>query len=87
MGLLSLGRSELWVVRPCEPPRLRRYCPGCRAAREFVCTQRFRMNAHKKTLDVWLKYRCPICDCTWKAPIFERIATTQLDDSLRCVRA
>lgn len=83
MGLLLAGRSERWIVRPCEPPRLRRYCPGCGQVRAFVCSGRFRMNAQKKTLDVWLKYRCAHCECTWKAPILERVPSSRLDTSLR----
>lgn len=83
MGLLLSGRSERWIVRPCEPPRLRRYCPGCGRVTDYACSGRFRMNAQKKTLDVWLKYRCADCECTWKAPILERIATTKLDPALR----
>jgi hypothetical protein len=35
---------------------------------------KFRTNAQKKRLDVWLIYRCSQCDETWNLPIHERIA-------------
>jgi hypothetical protein len=35
---------------------------------------KFRTNAQKKRLDVWLIYRCSRCDETWNLPIHERVA-------------
>jgi hypothetical protein len=75
-------RSERWILRPLERPRLARYCPGCGLVREFVCSGKFRVNAQKKALDVWLKYRCEHCDGSWKAPIFERRPISQMDPAL-----
>ena len=83
MGLSLDRRSELWTVRPLELPRLRRYCPGCGVAREFVCSGRFRTNAQKKAIDVWLKYRCALCETVWKAPVIARRPISQLDPTLR----
>lgn len=34
---------------------------------------KFRTNAQKKRLDVWLIYRCEFCSETWNLPIFERV--------------
>ena len=64
--------SERWRIRPLELPRPWRYCASCASARAFVCSERFRVNAQKKSLDVWLKYRCESCDDVWKFPLFER---------------
>ena len=36
---------------------------------------KFRTNAQKKRIDVWLIYRCSACDEVWNLPIFERVAT------------
>ena len=36
---------------------------------------RFRTNAQKKRIDVWLIYRCSACDEVWNLPIFERVGT------------
>jgi hypothetical protein len=63
---------EVWSVRPAMPPRVWRYCAGCREASAFVCSEKFRVNAQKKTIDVWLIYRCGACDATWNFPVIER---------------
>lgn len=75
MGL----RSERWSIRPLELPRPWRYCASCATARAFVCSERFRVNAQKKSLDVWLKYRCASCEDTWKLPLFERRSVSEID--------
>jgi hypothetical protein len=74
-------RSERWHIRPLELPRPWRYCTSCAAARAFVCSERFRVNANKKSLDVWLKYRCESCEETWKFPLFERRSVSELGAS------
>jgi hypothetical protein len=74
MGLLS----ERWRIRPLELPRPWRYCASCATARAFVCSERFRVNAQKKSLDVWLNYRCASCEDVWKFPLFERRSVSEL---------
>jgi hypothetical protein len=49
---------------------------------QFICSRRFRTNANKKYLDVWLKYRCITCRDTWNLPVFERTVVAQLPASL-----
>ena len=80
--------SERWRIRPLELPRPWRYCASCASARAFVCSERFRVNAQKKSLDVWLNYRCASCDDVWKFPLFERrsvsdLGAAQLDGFVR----
>ncbi len=50
-----------WRVTPLQPPLVRRHCSRCAAARAFACSLKFRTNAQKKRLDVWLIYRCSAC--------------------------
>jgi hypothetical protein len=70
--------SERWRIRPLELPRPWRYCASCATARAFVCSERFRVNAQKKSLDVWLNYRCGSCEDLWKFPLFERRTVSDL---------
>jgi hypothetical protein len=63
---------EVWSVRPATPPKVWRYCVRCREASAFVCSEKFRVNAQKKTIDVWLIYRCGACDATWNFQVIER---------------
>lgn len=39
---------------------------------------KFRTNAQKKRIDVWLIYRCPACDLVWNLPIFERAGVGEI---------
>jgi hypothetical protein len=71
-------RSERWSIRPLELPRPWRYCASCATLRAFVCSERFRVNAQKKSLDVWLNYRCECCEDLWKLPLFERRSVGEL---------
>ncbi len=61
-----------WRIKPLYPPRPRRHCGSCNATTPFVSSGRFRTNAQKKRMDVWLIYRCAVCDETWNMPIVER---------------
>ena len=69
---------ERWRIRPLELPRPWRYCASCATARAFVCSERFRVNANKKSLDVWLNYRCKSCEDGWKFPLFERRTVSEI---------
>ena len=75
-------RSERWSIRPLELPRPWRYCASCATARAFVCSERFRVNAQKKSLDVWLNYRCECCEDVWKFPLLERRSVSELGPAL-----
>jgi len=47
--------------------------------RQFACSGKFRTNAQKKRIDVWLIYRCAACENSWNLPIIERAAVTEID--------
>jgi hypothetical protein len=67
-----------WRITPLHPPRPRRHCGSCKATTLFISSGRFRTNAQKKRLDVWLIYRCAVCDGTWNMPIVARCPVTQI---------
>ena len=62
-----------WRVTPRACPRVWRNCRQCGAQTPFCCSMKFRTNAQKKRIDVWLIYRCEFCSETWNLPIFERV--------------
>ncbi|MCL2842574.1 MAG: DUF1062 domain-containing protein [Oscillospiraceae bacterium] len=39
----------------------------------FVSSGLFRVNAQKKSLDVWLVYKCSVCDTTWNLTVLSRV--------------
>lgn len=61
---------------------LRSDCASCSTARAFVCSERFRVNAQKKSLDVWLNYRCECCEDVWKFPLLERRSVSEIGPAL-----
>lgn len=63
-----------WRVTPRHAPLLSRNCRTCGASAPFRSSMKFRTNAQKKRIDVWLIYRCDACSETWNLPIFERMA-------------
>jgi len=73
-----------WRILPLHPPRALRPCAGCGAIRPFVSSGRFRVNAQKRRLDVWLVYRCAQCDHTWNREILARVAPERVDRAALC---
>jgi hypothetical protein len=71
-----------WQVAPLQCPLVWRHCSRCRIAMPFACSMKFRTNAQKKRIDVWLIYRCRACDETWNLPVHERIAVSNLAPDL-----
>ena len=64
----------VWRVIPTRTPDVHRWCSRCDTRTPFRSSDRFRVNAHKRRLDVWLIYRCGRCEQTWNLPVFERTA-------------
>lgn len=71
-----------WTVTQGTTPLVRRHCARCAQPRAFACSGKFRLNAQKKLIDVWLIYRCQVCERRWNLPIFERrpVATINSQD-------
>lgn len=72
----------LWRARPSDLPRAIKYCGRCGRKTKFYCSNSFRVNAQKKTLDVWLIYKCEACDATWNVKLFSRVGANTLEKGL-----
>ena len=72
-------RFEVWTVRPKSLPKVRRHCSACHESKAFVCSEKFRVNASKKSIDVWLIYRCEACDGTWNYGVIERRSVAEVN--------
>jgi hypothetical protein len=57
-------------------------CGRCGKKAIFVSTRRFRVNANKNKLDVWLIYQCKKCRHTLNIPIFERVPPQKIPREL-----
>ena len=65
-------RTEyIWEIKVKNTPTLKRKCNHCNSNR-FYCSNKFRMNAQKRNIDVWLIYRCVECDSTYNLTILSR---------------
>ena len=69
----------IWEVRFLSLPPVMKYCKKCGKKERFVCSGMFRVNAQRKSLDIWLIYQCSRCDTTWNLPIFSRISVHKID--------
>jgi hypothetical protein len=68
-----------WVVRRTRLPLLSLRCADCRSESATTGEGRFRVNANRKLLDVWLLVRCVSCDRTSKLTVHERTPVRSFD--------
>ena len=71
----------IWEIKPKNAPALKRKCNHCNCDR-FHCSNKFRMNAQKRNIDVWLIYRCVECDSTYNLTILSRTKPEQIKKEL-----
>lgn len=71
-----------WIVRPLEGQKIVKRCPGCETKRNFASSGAFRVNAQKKTIDVWHVYKCERCDCTWNIEVIARTNRRKINPEL-----
>ena len=77
-GLLRLH----WVIAPEIAPRPLINCNRCGTVKAYRCSDKFRVNANGKRIDVWLIYRCVDCDNSWNFGIFERCNRRDIEPAL-----
>ncbi len=65
-----------------ETPKVIRDCPKCNKNTSFYCSDKFRVNAQQKHIDIWLIYKCVQCDSTWNCPILSRVRVHTINDEL-----
>lgn len=72
-------KTLIWQVRPATVPDVYRHCKKCGTKTAFASSGLFRVNAQRKSLDIWLIYNCRSCGTSWNAAIFSRISPQALD--------
>lgn len=70
-----------WEIKAKNSPLLIKKCSHCDSDR-FYCSDKFRMNAQKKNIDVWLIYRCVKCDHTCNITLLSRTKPDLIDKTL-----
>jgi len=66
-----MKKEYMWEIKIKNTPTLKRKCNHCSCNR-FYCSDKFRMNSQKRSIDVWLIYRCMECDSTYNLTILSR---------------
>ena len=76
-------KNQLWYEYNVHmgSPLLIKRCSHCNNER-FYCSDKFRMNAQKRNIDVWLIYRCTKCDNTCNLTILSRSKPDLIDKAL-----
>ncbi|MGX9143198.1 DUF1062 domain-containing protein [Mesorhizobium sp. 128a] len=71
-----------WAIAPEIAPRPLINCNRCGTLKAYRCSDKFRVNANGKRIDVWLIYRCIDCDNSWNFGIFERCNRRDIEPAL-----
>ena len=74
-------KESTWRIKVLNPPHLNKQCSRCKN-HKFYCSEKFRMNAQKKNIDIWLIYRCSSCDNTFNMTILSRTKSDLIDKGL-----
>ena len=74
-------KESTWGIEVLNPPHLNKQCSRCKN-HKFYCSEKFRMNAQKKNIDIWLIYRCSSCDNTFNMTILSRTKSDLIDKGL-----
>jgi hypothetical protein len=70
-----------WLVRPTDFPTIRRRCRTCPST-QYRTRGRFRVNANRKLLDVWLLALCVHCGRTVKLTVLERVPVRSIEPAM-----
>jgi hypothetical protein len=71
-----------WAVTPKIAPRPLINCNRCGGVKAYRCSEKFRVNANGKRIDVWLIYRCVDCDNSWNFGVLERCNRRDIESEL-----
>lgn len=70
---------KTYEIIPTETYKIIRNCSGCGSKSVYTSTNKIRINANGKQLDVWLIYQCSKCEHTYNLPIYSRINRNKLE--------
>jgi hypothetical protein len=79
---LGAGIEVCWHIIPLSTPHALRHCAQCGTRRRFVSSDKFRLNAQQRKIDVWLVYKCLVCAQTWNCTIVTRQTPEDIGEDL-----
>ncbi|WP_047980210.1 DUF1062 domain-containing protein [Ornithinibacillus contaminans] len=76
---MRLSNIVTYEIIAQETPNVIRNCKNCKQSTEHYCSDKFRVNANQKIVDIWLIYKCIHCEGTWNYPILSRVHVNRID--------
>lgn len=76
---MSYLKKYQWELVPESLPTVKRNCPKCNEKTQYISSEKFRVNANKNNIDVWLIYQCEKCKSTFNMTIYERIKPYEIN--------
>jgi hypothetical protein len=76
---MSYLKKYQWELVPENLPIVKRNCPKCNQKSQYINSEKFRVNANKNNIDIWLIYQCEKCKSTWNMTIYERIKPNDIN--------
>lgn len=75
---MSCYNKQVWEVIPKSLPVVKRNCSGCGRKTTFINSRKFRINANKGKLDIWMIFQCENCKKTWNMTLYERLNKNEM---------
>lgn len=72
-------KKILWEIQYLSLPLVSKHCKKCGEKSRFSCSEKFRVNARRRSLDIWLIYNCLNCDTSWNARVYSHISPQSLN--------
>ncbi|MDS0525670.1 DUF1062 domain-containing protein [Clostridium sp. SHJSY1] len=76
---MSYLNKYQWELIPENLPKVERGCPKCNKKTYYINSEKFRVNANKNNIDVWMIYQCEKCKSIWNMTIYERIKPHEIN--------
>ena len=71
--------TVIWTLSATGMPGVLKRCACCAATRTFKPSGMFRVNANGRRLDIWLIYKCEVCQKTWNMEVASRVRPEDIE--------
>lgn len=82
IGNKKTVKQYTWEIIPASTPLFKKRCSECSSSNLYYCSDKFRLNSQKKSIDIWLIYKCVKCDNTCNITILSRTRPELIDKEL-----
>ena len=72
-------KKIVWEIQYLSLPLILKHCKKCGKKSNFSCSNKFRVNAQRRSLDIWLIYNCMVCDTSYNARVYSHISPQSIN--------